>query len=253
MTVPRAISIVSVKQTKSGLQSEYEVVVDHENELLNVNVLRRRRKTMALYVEADDRIELRAPTNCAWDDIYSFLGDKFDWVVRARREVANAPRRPSNCYQQGGHVFYQGKRYPLELVRSRHTVVERTSESIFVACTNPANGALIERHLMHWYRKCSERVFSERIDLINPLFADGRSPMDLKIRKMKARWGSCSSSGDICLNLLLIKEGLPQIDFVIAHELCHLRHFAHNRAFYSLLGNVMPDWREREAALGYAL
>ena len=70
---------------------------------------------------------------------------------------------------------------------------------------------------------------------------------------MKARWGSCSSAGEICLNLLLMKAGLQQIDFVIAHELCHLTHFAHNASFYALLDEVMPDWKEREVLLGQAL
>ena len=50
-----------------------------------------------------------------------------------------------------------------------------------------------------------------------------------------------------------MKAGLPQIDFVIAHELCHLTHFAHNASFYALLGEVMPDWKEREVLLGQAL
>ena len=252
MTFTRSIEIASVAQVKTGRQSEYELVVHQGDESLNVSVLRRRRKTMALYVEANDRIELRAPTNCAWNDIYAFLGDKFDWIVRARHEFANSPALPSNCYQSGGHVFYQGEQYPLELIRSQHTIVEQTPESVFVACSNPANGALVERHMMNWYRQRSEEVFAERIAQMNQLFCDDRHPGALKIRKMKSRWGSCSTGGDICLNLLLIKESLPQIDFVIAHELCHLRHFAHNKPFYLLLDRVMPDWREREAKLGFA-
>jgi predicted metal-dependent hydrolase len=70
---------------------------------------------------------------------------------------------------------------------------------------------------------------------------------------MKSRWGSCSSEGEVCFNLLLMQAGLPQIDFVIAHELCHIRHFAHNASFYALLEEVMPDWKEREILLRQAI
>jgi len=50
-----------------------------------------------------------------------------------------------------------------------------------------------------------------------------------------------------------MQAALPQIDFVIAHELCHLRHFAHNASFYALLGEVMPDWKEQEILLRQAV
>lgn len=69
------------------------------------------------------------------------------------------------------------------------------------------------------------------------------------IRKMKARWGSCSSRGELCFNSLLMQKDEALIDLVIVHELCHLRHFNHNRAFYELLGEVLPDWQAREKLL----
>jgi predicted metal-dependent hydrolase len=71
----------------------------------------------------------------------------------------------------------------------------------------------------------------------------------LKVRKMKAKWGSCSQSGVITLNLWLITQDIKAIDYVILHELCHLKHFDHTPAFYAYLAEFMPDWRARKALL----
>ena len=66
---------------------------------------------------------------------------------------------------------------------------------------------------------------------------------------MRSRYGSCSHRGIITLNRHLIATPLACIDYVLVHELCHLRHFSHDRAFYALLEAMLPDWRERKARL----
>ena len=66
---------------------------------------------------------------------------------------------------------------------------------------------------------------------------------------MRSRYGSCSHRGAITLNRRLMATPLACIDYVLIHELCHLRHFAHDRAFYALLETMLPDWRERKSRL----
>lgn len=74
-------------------------------------------------------------------------------------------------------------------------------------------------------------------------------PIPLSVRRMKRTWGNCSSKGVIKLNTHLIKAPLPMIDSVIAHELCHLEEMNHSRAFYALLENLNPDWRQHRKKL----
>jgi predicted metal-dependent hydrolase len=247
------IDIVCVDQLSTGQQSEYLLRLTTMNQAIDVQVVRRRRKTMAIYVEKDVQTQLRVPTNCPWSDIHQFLRNKFDWVLRAQRELASREVAPANVYENGGEISFLGKRYQLELTKSRYRIVERGDNTLYVSCTNPGSCGAVEKQVLDWYRREAEQLFSESIEAVNPLFNDSIRSKGLSIRKMKARWGSCSSNGDICLNLLLVKEAPPQIDFVVAHELCHLRHFAHNNAFYGLLDAVMPDWRGVEALLGRAV
>lgn len=76
----------------------------------------------------------------------------------------------------------------------------------------------------------------------------------LTIRRMKTRWGSCSRDGKIILNLRLIQAPIPYIDYVIVHELCHLKEHNHSKRYYALLDTTMPDWRDwRQRLNGYEL
>jgi predicted metal-dependent hydrolase len=71
----------------------------------------------------------------------------------------------------------------------------------------------------------------------------------LTVRKMTRRWGSCTKSGTVALNIDLIKVPLTFIDYVIVHELCHLKVHNHSPAFYRLLFRSMPDWKQRKERL----
>jgi predicted metal-dependent hydrolase len=71
----------------------------------------------------------------------------------------------------------------------------------------------------------------------------------MKIRSMKSRWGSCTGKGKITLNLKLIYMPVDLIDYVVLHELCHLKELNHSPAFYALLSRVMPNWKAQRKRL----
>ena len=92
--------------------------------------------------------------------------------------------------------------------------------------------------------------FPERIRSLVPSFRRfGFGTPHLAVRRMARRWGSLSPTGQITLNSELIKAPTPCIDYVVAHELCHMVHDDHSAAFYNLLERVMPDWKARKDRL----
>jgi predicted metal-dependent hydrolase len=106
--------------------------------------------------------------------------------------------------------------------------------------------ALIEQ----WYRTQAERVFAERLEAcLARVESLGIGRPELRIRAMKTRWGSCTAKGCILLNPKLIQMPKDLIDYVVLHELCHLKELNHSSAFYALLGRVLPDWLERRQKL----
>ena len=248
MSEPHPVVIDRLEQLSAGKHSEYLYKLSDGEGCAVVKVSRRRRKTLGLQVD-QEIAELKVPTNCPWDEIHTFLVDHFEWILEAKDEMANRPPIVRDCFQSGGEVSYLGERYRLDVVKSWIPVVTIDGSDLYVSCTNPGSARQVERQVMGWLRRQAEEIFAERVKGINERFPDECQPSGVRIRKMRSRWGSCSSSGEVCFNLMLIREYLPQIDFVVAHELCHLRHFAHNPSFYRLLDQVIPDWRDREQLL----
>jgi predicted metal-dependent hydrolase len=102
------------------------------------------------------------------------------------------------------------------------------------------------KHLLsEWYREKAVSHFDDTLKKILPLFLrfDMLLP-ELQIRHMPTRWGSCTSRGKVILNPELIKAPKGSIEYVIIHELCHLIHHNHTRAFYELQSAIMPDWKK---------
>ena len=248
MRVVRSVKIDRVEQVSPGRNSEYKCSISDGEHSILVKVSRVRRKTLGLDV-GRGQTELRVPTNCPWSEIRLFLADQFDWILSTQDEIASRPRVADDSFIPGGSVSYLGEAYRLDVIKSRFSIVAIEGSDLYVSCSNPNSPKQIERHVMRWLRSRAEAILAGRVSIINEQFQDARRPSSLKIRKMRARWGSCSELGEICFNLMLIREHLPQIDYVVAHELCHLRHFEHNSAFYRLLDEVMPDWRKREELL----
>ena len=113
-----------------------------------------------------------------------------------------------------------------------------------------ANTSLIEAAVQSWYRRHAGAVFERRLKVCHERTKQYGIPYpDLRIRKMRTRWGSCGKNDTIILNPELIRLPAPCIDYVITHELCHLKIHKHNRDFYALLSRCMPDWMSRRERL----
>ena len=96
----------------------------------------------------------------------------------------------------------------------------------------------------------TREVFAERLEACWSEFArPGETMPELRVRIMRSRWGSLAPSGRVCLNAHLLRASPECLDYVIFHELCHLRVRGHGSAFYAELGRHVPDWRQRKAEL----
>jgi hypothetical protein len=243
------IDALTRKISELGADSCYVRQVSLSDEEIEVLIRRSRRKTMALHVSPDELVELRVPMKCPWAEINAFLESKLNWVAKVRNELANMPRREKTRFQDGSVHRYLGSDFPLRLVAGRPNLVMQTQGAIVLRCSKPEREPLVERHLNNWYRTQAERFFPLRVESCLQKFDESIPFKKMNCRRMKAQWGSCSRNGEICLNSMLMQMPTATIDFVITHELCHLRHFSHSKSFYQLLSSVMPDWKEREKLL----
>lgn len=153
-------------------------------------------------------------------------------------------------YVSGESHYYLGRRYVLKIITVKniepHVKLFRGQLQVRTRSRNPE---IIKSLLNGWYREHAEKVFERRIDVLTEKIAWLKSIPAWKIRIMKKQWGSCSPRGVLTLNPKLVKASRECIDYVILHELCHIKEHNHSPKFYKLLKSRLPYWETTKAKL----
>ena len=218
---------------------------------VDCEIKRSRRKTVAIYVYPDSRVEIRVPLLYNVNNVEPFLIKHSRWLFNrldAKDDNAVVPKR----FVDGELHYFLGKQYPIKVnVATRNSVVF-DNNIIHIYHTSVSHTSQISAILDRWYLEQAKRVYQEiATPLIRQMEKYNVAPTTFAIKKMKTRWGSCSRKGNISLNLHLIKLSEQCIKEVILHELCHLVHFNHSKEFYALMTAEMPDWKKWKKELKF--
>lgn len=206
-----------------------------------------KRKTLGIRIYPDGRVSVTAPTGLARAEIEQIVLKRADWIVRHQKKFQAAPRPIPlpRRYVSGETYQYLGKAYTLRVVEDRIERVELGDGVLSVFVNQTTNTKRIAALIERWYHTQAERIFTARLKACFPQVSFMAVSMPtLTIRTMKTRWGSCTSRGRVTLNRKLLHMSEDLIDYVILHELCHLKEMNHSPRFYALMDRVLPHWRE---------
>lgn len=206
---------------------------------------------LTISVHPDRRVTAAAPAARSPSEIAARLHARAGWIAKQlhsfeRFVPAPVPRR----FVSGETHLYLGRQYRLRVRQSDQDRVLFDGRYIRVETGSPCDVERIRDQVSAWYRKRADEVLRRRMEICCERMRV--APLSIKalgLRKMTRRWGSCTASRRILLNPDLVKVSVQCIDYVIIHELCHLRVLRHDTRFYSLLGTYLPDWRRRKARL----
>lgn len=210
------------------------------------------RKTLEISVHPDLRVTVTAPRDTAIDVINAKVQKRANWILRQQREFElYLPHIPPRQYISGETHRYLGKQYRLKVIQDADAEWVKLERGYIVVRTTDKSDILRIKELVDvWYLRQARRVFREQLRELLPRFANFDLPeFDLQIKDLKSRWGSCSETRIVTLNLMLMQVPKPYINYVIVHELCHLLEHNHSKRFYALLDRILPDWRERRHKL----
>ena len=213
------------------------------------------RKTLEIAVHPDSRVVVKAPNGTSCEAIESRLKKRARWIRKQQAYFQQfAPRTPPRQYVGGETHCYLGRQYRLKLSEGREEDVKLIRGHFWVTSQDRSDAAQVKELMWSWYTQRAHEKYTESFERCWPNFErQGLPRPQLKIRRMKTRWGSLSQKGTLTLNVSLIQAPRDCIDYVITHELCHLKHHDHSPAFYRLLEKVMPDWEKRKHKLELAL
>ncbi|MFC4636447.1 M48 family metallopeptidase [Dokdonia ponticola] len=219
--------------------------IKYGNTLINYQLDFVERKSLAIKVHPDKSVNVIAPKGSSIQKVREKVRKKAPWIVRQQDFFLSFhPLTPARKFISGETHLYLGKQYRLKLHTDLQSSVKLAGGFINVYIDNIEDKARIEKLLNNWYREKAtyhfEQLFKENLAFAKSLHNEEPK---LSLRWMKKRWGSCSKDGKILLNLELIKAPKKCIEYVIVHEICHLKYLNHSNSFYNLLNNTYPDWK----------
>ncbi len=191
------------------------------------------------------------PPRCAPGALTAFLLAKEKWILNKLDYYASFPnpKQPKEFFE-GDAVRFLGAVYRLKIdVAPAHAPARRAkvffdeNEGVVTVRVAARSPRAIRIALEKWYRSQAERVFAARLRF----FADdmGLRAARVFVRGQRTVWGTCSSKNNLSLNWRLVLAPLSVIDYVIVHELAHLRELNHSKAFWSIVARYCPDFKER--------
>lgn len=210
----------------------------------------RKQDRVAIHVDPDGRVMVEAPQGATDTEIRQALIKRARWVQSRLQEIDDSRRHVlPREYMSGEAVYYLGRRYRLKVISTQDSPAVRLRGGYLHVAIGSCNPADVRAALHTWYRARAKRALQMRLEDVCHRLPWIKQLPPTSLRPMRARWGSCSPTGRLTLNPDLVRAPRECIDYVIAHELCHLRVHDHSPRFYRLLEATVPNWKEVKSRL----
>lgn len=223
--------------------------IETSNNKITYTVVKTKRKTIGITIDMNGEVKVSAPLRISEKQIKEVVQKKADWIIKKVNEVIE---RNSNlvCRQfvSGEKFLYLGKEYTLEIVEKdlgeAEVLMQEDTMAVYISqgLSKESRKQTIKEALIKWYRQRFAEIVKERIEKYSLKLKV--APCKVVIKDQKTRWGSCSKKGNINLNWRLIMAPLHVIDYVVVHELCHLKVMNHSKDFWNLVESIQPNYTE---------
>jgi len=203
------------------------------------SVVRSRRRTIALVITPEARLIVRAPLRAPAALIDEAVREKAGWIRKKMAEIKKRPQAVAHAYDEGEIFWFLGRPYPLHITDDGRGVIERTDRLVVSRNIWPDIPVAIQR----WYIAEAQKEINARCMYFSMM--TGYSPKSISISGAQKRWGSCSTRGSLNFSWRLIQAPLEIVDYVIVHELVHLKQHDHSNKFWAKVQELMPDYERR--------
>jgi predicted metal-dependent hydrolase len=221
---------------------------------LTVQIVRKPIRNLHLGVyPPNGRVRVALPTRISDEAVRLAVIGKLGWIKRQRARFADQPRQTRREMVSGESHYFLGRRYRLRIAfrPGPRQVLERGRTILELQVPPGADLEERERVLFHWYRRRLRELVPPLLEKWGRIL--GVTPADWRIRRMKTKWGTCSvDARRIWLNLELAKKPVHCLEYILAHELCHLLERHHTERFTALMDRHLPQWRSRRQELNSA-
>lgn len=195
------------------------------------------------------KIRISAPLHMKMDTLRVYAISKLEWIRKQQNKLRSQLRESPRVYSQHESQYLWGRRYLLKVVQvAAPPRIEIKPRAIFLHIRPSSTPADRNKIVAQWYREQVREATQKMIGVWAPRLQV--PPPRLFVQHMKTRWGSCNSqSGSIRINTEIAKKPQECLEYIVVHELAHLREPNHGPRFTGILDQAMPNWRELKALL----
>ena len=200
-------------------------------------IVRSKRKTIALTIDSEAQLVVRAPMKLGEDVIKDFIRKKKKWIIDKQRQVMDyATKQSAFILEDGENVLYFGKSYAVLRGNTAEIVIE--GNFIIVPASMTLDG------FAAWMKEQGNDIIRERVDYFANLL--GVKYSSVKMSEAKRRWGSCGTGNTLNFAWRLVMCPQSVIDYVVVHELSHITYKDHSAKFWTRVATVMPSYKEAQ-------
>ncbi len=229
---------------------EQQHQIEYGNSIIRFSLSYSRRKTLGINVYPDSSVNVVAPENATLQKILHKVEKRGRWIQKQIRKFTEIHKPTKSLeYVSGETFYYLGRQYRLKILIDKPEI-KLVGKYFRLSIDKKENKQKAKRLLDGWYKKHAEDKLHERFEKYRYIIEREKIKFNsLIIMRMEKRWGSCTSRGNVVLNTNLVKVPVDCIDYVIIHEICHLKYLNHSAKFYNTLRKYLPDWERKKKRL----
>lgn len=215
-------------------------------ETIHYHLERRARRTVGLKITVDGLI-VHAPKYILEFQLKKLIQEKSNWIL-SKLAARQQNYIPPIIWQDGETLQLLGNSITLNVVQdTKNKQAQLNHDCLIITSLEASNEAVIKHKVIQWYKKQALIDFNRRTALFSAKLGVDIPP--LKLSNAQSRWGSCSSRGDIRLNWRLLQASPSIINYVVCHELAHLKEMNHSAKFWAVVASIYPDYKIAEKEL----
>lgn len=225
--------------------SQYQLALP-DGQHIPYQLERRSRRTIGLKISSAGLV-VHAPRRISQPLLEKALLEKADWICKKLAQIVENQPAPVR-WEDGAELHFLGN--PIRLSLSQDSANRKPQFEhgvLHLRLTNIADAEIVASKVIQWYKKAALTDFARRLELFSTRL--GIKLSGLYLSNAQSRWGSCNSKGEIRINWRLLQAHPHIINYVICHELAHLKEMNHSPRFWAVVESLHPDYKNAERAL----
>ncbi len=208
---------------------------------INYKLILKNKKNLSIKLDSNAELIIYAPLDISIEYVEKILRTKEKWITTNINKIKKSMN--NNNYIK---AFFLGNEFTTRIELSDVDSIYFEKDILFIKSRNLDN-TYLEKLLSDWYKIQADIIIKDRVDKLAVKYS--LFPTKSIIRNQKTRWGSCNSKKEIRLNWRLILMPYYVMDYIITHELCHLKHMNHSKDFWNLVEKYYTNYKIAESWL----